>query len=146
MKFLKQLKAFFLKTFYKTEHLPDNVSAQEPISRFLFSKKQFTESTARISSGVFLPPKDSNQTSVYRTIDCSEKKIWWLAERYVGSTKPVLARVNIIVKHITDFELEIVPDCTPHPRHANIAKWPQSKSARKMIAAELTNRASLVVR
>jgi hypothetical protein len=146
MKFLKQLETFFLRIFYKTEYLPDNVLAQEPISRFLFSKREFTESTARIGTGVFLPPKNSIHRSVYRTINCSEKKIWWLADKYVALTKPVLARANIIAKHITDVGLEIVPDFTPHPRHANITKWPQSRSAMKMKAVELTNRASLVVK
>ena len=146
MKFLKQLKTFFLNIFSKSESLSDEVSAQEPISRFLFSKSQFTESTARISSNVFLPPKNSIHRSVYRTINYSEEKIWWLADNYVASTKPVLARANIIAKHITDVGLEIVPDFTPHPRHANITKWPESKSAKKMKAVELTNRASLVVK
>lgn len=146
MKFLKQLKTFFLRIFYKTERIPDNVSTLEPISRFLFSRSQFTESTARISSSVFLPPKNSNQTSVYRTINCSEEKIWWLASKYVASTKPVLARANIIAKHITDIGLEIIPDFTPHPRHANITNWPEDKSAIKMKAIALKNRASLVVK
>jgi len=146
MKFLKQLKTFFLKIFSKSESLSDKVSDQEPISRFLFSKREFTESTARIGTGVFLPPKNSLHRSVYRTINCSEEKIWWLASKYVASTKPVLARANIMAKHITGIGLEIKPDFIPHPRHANITNWPGGKSERKMKAVELANRASLVVK
>lgn len=146
MKFLKQLKTSFLKIFSKSESLSDKVSDQEPISRFLFSERQFTDSTANIASSVFLPPRNSNQTSVYRTINCSEKKIWLLAEQYVGSTKPVLARANVFAKHITDIKLEIVPDFTPHPRHANITNWPEGRLEMKRKAVDLKHKASLVVK
>jgi len=84
-------------------------------------------------------PNRNGETSVYRTIDLSEKDIYEIGQSYVAEplNKRLFGRTEIIVSAILDHDLRIEPHPHPHPRHANIVDWPEDTSKHKMIALEL---------
>lgn len=90
-------------------------------------------------------PNRNGETSVYRTIDLSEKEIYEIGQRYVAEVlgKGLLERAEIVVSTILEQDLRVEPYPDPHPRHANIVDWPEDKSKCRLIAIELAAAAQL---
>jgi hypothetical protein len=118
-------------------------------THFIFTPEHFNQAKDVINTAAFMPPKNK-ALSIYRICGCGERKIWWLGDWYVGrrrrDKKVVIARGDLKASEFLRMDLEIRPDRKPHPRHANVIKWPEDKPAQKMKAAELANKAKLFVK
>ncbi|PJA78768.1 MAG: hypothetical protein CO149_02625 [Nitrospirae bacterium CG_4_9_14_3_um_filter_51_5] len=135
--------------------MSEKVKAEEKISRFLFfTPGEFNARTQHISPQAFKPanpkPPDrpERQSSVYRTDNDTELKIWEVGDEFVAKPRnlPLLARADIQAGNVFKINLDILPDTRPHPRHANIVKWPDSPEARNMLGILLSQQAILIVR
>lgn len=124
----------------------DKVATSERIARYILSKRHFSTSNRTVKYGAYLPAQNG-ETSVYRTSTLPEAEIWKIGKQYVAEPmdRTLYARgdtpVSVIVKTI----LEVVPEITPHPLHANIVKWPSGKDEKKMLAVEIANEATLEI-
>ena len=96
--------------------------------------------------GAYLPAPNG-ETSVYRISNIPEKEIWDIGREYVAepSKRTLYARGDTTAALITKTGLEIVPETTPHPLHANIVNRPLQKDEQKMLAVEMANQAKLVM-
>lgn len=146
--FLKKL----LKGWVKFDPEPQptaNVAENETISRFLTSSGYLAKSKRIVKYGAFLPNRNG-ETSVYRVTGISNTDTWKIGEKYVrepiarkrGSCS-LHGRGDIEAIEIIDSKLTIKPKPTPHPRHADIIGWPESKEEKQMLATELANKAVL---
>jgi len=75
-----------------------------------------------------------------------EADIWWLADDVVMPDKPIQARADLTAATIRNSGLEVEPEPTPHPAHADIVGWPQEKPEQMETAKELATLSQLVVR
>jgi hypothetical protein len=145
-------KKLFLKKVEVISNLP--VNGEEAISRFIVSRYYFNNQTGNISPQAFKPasPKPperpDQQTSVYRTKSLNDAEIWAVGDDFVATKRniPILARADIQAEKIFNQDLEIIPDTRPHPRHANIVKWPENDEARQMKCLLLSKQATLLAR
>lgn len=135
--------------------MSEEVKAGEKVSRYLFfTPGEFNARTDHISPQAFKPanpkPPDrpERQSSVYRTESLTETKIWEVGDKFVAipRNRPLLARADIQAEKVFKINLDIIPDTRPHPRHANIVKWPDSPEARNMLGIILSQQATLIVR
>lgn len=147
MNCLKLLLRLCRIIFARFDHLPEQVKPDEMTTHFIFVREYFSQAKNIVRTGAFLPPKDK-RLSIYRTRCCNEEKIWWLGDWYVGRKrgKEVLARGDLQALEFARVDLEITPDRNPHPWHANVIGWPESKPLQKIKAAELAIKARLFVK
>ena len=145
MSYLRQLCRYLQIIFLKLDWLPARVSPSEPISRFIFSRDHVK--TGGVSFAAFMPSPRTHDTSVYRIRDCSERRIWLLGDLFVArkrkDNKMVLARADLTSQSVLKERLEVRPDPSPHPRHANITTWPTDKPQQKIKALALAQSAEL---
>jgi hypothetical protein len=143
-----------LSVFTSKKLADDIVTPSERISRYFLQKKgRCSPSKKTVSYGAFLPPSNLRE-SVYRTTNIANAEIWKIGEEYVakplsiklGKDKKIHGRADIAAVEIINRGLELSPDTTPHPLHANIVGWPEEKDEQKMLAVELANKASLHLR
>ena len=148
MTYLLQFWRFLQATFLKFDRVTSRVSPNEPISRFIFSREHFK--TGRVSSAAFMPSPKTLDISVYRIGGCGEKKIWLLGDLFVAAkrkdNRAILARGDVASELVFNEGLEIVPEPSPHPRHANISNWPSDKPHQKIKAMALAKGATLQLR
>lgn len=124
--------------------MQEEVSPSEWVARFIMQKSYFRSSDRTARHNAFMPNRNG-ETSVYRTIDLSEKEIYEIGQIYVAEPlgKRLFGHAEIVVSTILDQRLKVEPHPHPHPRHANIVDWPEDKSKHKMIALELAAYAQL---
>ena len=145
VQFLKRLLAIF----HGSADNPlqqDSVVASEQIARYILSKRYFSVSNRTVKYGAYLPAPNG-ETSVYRISNIVEKEIWDIGRKYVAgpSKRTLRARGDTTAVAISKTVLEISPETTPHPLHANIVNWPSEKDEQKMLAVEIANEATLVM-
>jgi hypothetical protein len=139
---------YFLSIFLKLDRVPAVVSSDERISRFIFYQRHIKG--GEISAAAFLPSRTTQDTSVYRTNRCSEKKVWLLGNLFVEGLRrdgrTIVARGDVISKAVFDQNLKIVSTTHPHPRHAVICNWPGDKFRQRIKAMALAQKARLHIR
>lgn len=115
------------------------------LSRFLFSKNQFSTLKKRVKYNAFVPHK--KEVSVYKTDNIDEREIWRIGKQFVATVrgKEIKARADIQEDIIIEQRLSVVSAPTPHFLHANIIDWPTEKSAIKLIAMVLAKNSKLVL-
>jgi hypothetical protein len=142
--FLKRLLAIFYGSTHKTSQ-QDSVVASEQIARYILSARYFSITKRTVKYGAYMPAPNG-ETSVYRISNIAENEIWDIGRKYVAgpSKRTLRARGDTTAELITKTGLEISPETTPHPLHANIVNWPSEKDEQKMLAVEIANEATLV--
>ena len=148
MAYLLQFWRFLQATFLKFDRVPSRVSPSEPISRFIFSREHVK--AGRVSSAAFMPSPKTLDISVYRTSGCGERKIWLLGDLFVAAkrrqNRGILARADLASQLVFNEGLDIIPEPSPHPRHANVTNWPSDKPQQRIKAMVLANGATLQLR
>ena len=148
MSYLGQFWRFLQATFLKLDRMPSRISPSEPISRFIFSREHVK--TGRVSSAAFVPSMKTLDVSVYRTSGCGERRIWLLGDLFVAAKRKdnrgILGRADLASQLIFNEGLVIIPETSPHPRHANVTNWPSDKPQQKIKAMALATGATLRLR
>ena len=113
------------------------VSNQEDITRYYFNSKNFRADNT-IKHNEFMPPANKRM-SVYRTTDLSSDQILDIGRMFVEPqrNKPIVGRGEMKALEVINCELEINPDTTPHPRHANIEGWYEDTEKNRLKALKL---------
>jgi len=145
MEFLKK----FFNIFPGFLHINNSnlVSENEIISRYLFQQKgKFSVDKKTVKHRAFLPPPN-NEMSVYRTSNLTEDFIWNIGGKYVAEPqgKECLARAELLKSIYTSNSLDVIPDTDPHPLHAKVVNWPNTKHERQLIASKLSVNSTLVL-
>lgn len=150
MSYLDRLRRFWDRIYQKPDLLPSDIDPRERLSRFILTKRHIKPATSRVSPQAFIPSTRTAETSVYRTERCAEQAIWEIGDNYVTalhpSHKPVIGRADLIAQVVFTQQLRVVSSPVPHPRHANIIGWPVEREKILMIATELADKATLIIR
>lgn len=148
MNYLLRFWRFLQATFLKIDRIPGPVSVIEPVSRFILFRDHIK--TDHVSFAAFMPSPKTMDVSVYRTLGCSERKIWLLGDLFVAArrkdNRTILARADLASQLVFNQGLNIVPEPLPHPRHANVTRWPGDKPQQKIKAMALATGATLQLR
>lgn len=89
------------------------------------------------------------ETSIYRTDKCLSGAVWTLCSEHVDDhAKPRIMKAlgTCTAALILDQQLRFDADGRPHPRHANIIDWPESKHAQKIIQQKIAGNMTLELR
>ncbi len=119
------------------------VSNEEELSRYIYETSKYNTATGKINHRIFLPrfndKTESYETSMFRTLSISRnsKKIWKLGSDFSDGRKPI-ARGITTAKEVRSIKpLEVVPETSPHPLHANIVNWPHKKEEQMDLARSI---------
>ena len=121
-----------------------NVSPEEKLTRFIFSKRYFSKKNKTVKYGAFIPPQDSKDLSVYRISSISDAnsdtEVWKIGEKYVQQEgRSIKARADLLAKVVYENDLTVIPDTVPHRLHANITPFPLDRITRQIIATKLAD-------
>lgn len=97
--------------------MPDNISDDEYLVRFLTSSRWFN--TTAVRPAAFLPYK--GETSVSRHDPKPSTTLWKLADKQ--NLPNVYGAAIVKARDIRNILLQVIPD-EPPPRHAVIRNWP----------------------
>ncbi len=122
-----------------------DVSEQEKLSRFIFSRSHFSPTKGEVKFGAFIPPKGSKDLSVYRISTLDDEAIWEIGLTEVQRAQGLKARADLLAKVVFDIGLEVVPETSTHALHANITPWSDDEVERKSLATELALKSRLVI-
>ena len=126
--------------------LPNVVSPEESLGRYLPEDTYFSRSRGAVKPKAFMPTRDLI-LSVFRIHGLKLKEIWEIGQREVIDAMPqskvLYGIANIEVYKVQEKDLIVDPDNKPL-RHANILGWPEEKGRQHSIAQELAAEARLV--
>lgn len=116
----------------------------EPITRFIYSKRHFSIEKQTINTAAF-DPKPNPDLSVFRIRRLSQLQIWDLAEKHISPlrTPRLKARGDLSISDVLNLKLVFSPDTESHKRHSVILGWPDSRDEILELSAELATIASL---
>ena len=130
--------------------LPDDISDDEPLSRFLTSDSQFNRLMPRPSA--YMPSSIDDKTSVFRQSITDLPALWAIADSEIRGDRRVRAVAQVNAADVRRARLDVQAH-EPPPRHANIIGWPsgeidrdQMKAQQKEFALLLAQSAKLVRR
>ena len=120
-----------------------NISHSEDLTRYILNH-HYIRSNKTVRWNALIPNRDG-ETSVYRITGISDTEIFEIGEMFVANLigKPLLGRTDIGVLKIFKQRLNVRPEPSPHPRHANIYGWPDERPEQRLIAMELAAEAQL---
>ena len=136
-----------------------NVSPDEKVARFIFSRGDFSTQNGTVKFKAFMPPRNSeirtlysSDLSVYRISalsdgkKLSEDQVWKIGREYVQTAGRILkARADLSVDDVYQNTLKVVPAPSPHKRHANITPFPANRTACQRMATKLALASELVI-
>ena len=120
-----------------------NVSPDEKLTRFIFSKSHFSKKNQTVKYAAFIPPVDSRDLSVFRILSISDSEVWRIGKEDVQGNRTLKARADLLATQVNQMDLKVVPDTKTHTLHANITPFPLDKIARQRIATKLANASKL---
>jgi hypothetical protein len=148
--YLERLWKFLRAISLWTDWISREVSLSEHISRFILDGRHMKGAKGWVSPAAFMPSTKTKVTSVYRTSRCDEGRIWLIGELFVErkrkDKRKILGRADIEITLVFQEGLGIQAHLLPHPRHADLTKWPDDKAQQKDKALALAQAAILSVR
>jgi hypothetical protein len=91
-------------------------------------------------------PVPDGRTSVFRTKGLDGAAVWAIGEAIAKRrNQPLHARAEITAGEVTRAKLTVALS-EPPPRHCNIEGWPAEKSAQKLVAIDLADASTLMLR
>ncbi len=121
--------------------LPDTVSDEEDLARFLMSSSHFNATMAKPSA--FLPSPNDRETSVIRHGSEPRADLWAIAARDVAGARKVHGAAIVKASDVRTADLE-VSAAEPPPRHAAIKGWPWLDEDLVLQKAQQKERAALI--
>ena len=124
-----------------------SIQPDEDLTRYILTKGYYRSSDHTVKRAAFMPAKADRKTSVYRSSGLSGDEIWDMGHSFVAAprAKPLLGRADILAHHVSEEALHLEEDVRMHPRHANIAGWPDGKPEQLLVAMKLSQKANLVL-
>lgn len=147
---LKNILHILRRIFIKDQIININkIDDSEEITRFIFSRKQYSIENKIVKTTAFYPPptNDPNNISVFRIKSLSENSIWELGYREVAlkRRKDIKVRGDMIVGELRKEDVNIEPYTKDmHIRHANII-LPSDELRAKTIASKIATLAILKI-
>lgn len=127
--------------------LPEQVTDEEDLARFLTSSSQFNSKMVKPS--VFLPEPIAQETSVFRHGSEPQEGLWAIGYEYAAQDRILHGAAIIKAREVRIIQLEVMA-YEPPPLHPAIRNWPwvdndpvMQKARQKELANLLANKAQL---
>ena len=141
-RFLRQLRSFFAG-FIQYRRFRRPPDAVEELTRYIFSKSHFSQTSNRIKPAAFLPAPSPVETSVFRMNSLAVSKVQRLGQQLGARRSQTLhAWASVLAGAVFGIGLQVRPDNRP-ARHAAIMGWPEEKHERLTLAQQLAAAAAL---
>jgi hypothetical protein len=117
-------------------------------ARFIFQGGHYRKlPPAAPKPNAFLPHPSELKTSAIWTDDLADQEVWSIGD-LLGQPRNQQpeARADLHIAAISEAQLTVESDPTPHPRHFNLCGWPVAKDEQKSIALLLCKRSTLMQR
>ena len=101
--------------------LPDIVSDDEDLARFLTSSSQFNAYMAKPAA--FLPSTNDRETSVFRHGSEPRDALWAIGNEHAARNRTLHGAAIVKARDVRAVLLEVIAE-EPPPRHAAIRGWP----------------------
>jgi hypothetical protein len=127
--------------------LPELVSADESLARFLTSSNHFN--TKGVKAAAFSLSREQQETSVFRHDGNPSDELWAIGDAHLGRAYHGAAIMK--VRDVKAASLDVSAD-EPPPRHAVIKGWPwldddRLRKARQMeVALQVASNAALLLK
>jgi len=114
------------------------VDGAEPLRRFITAKNWINRTTGNVKPVAFVPRETERGTSMYRVLSTREQVLWRLGTIIASGTHAGVLhgqselRARKAASCGLDFELGRIPSL-----HVDMIGWPDSKSARLLLAEKL---------
>jgi hypothetical protein len=123
---------------------PQAVGSSEVLARFILHDSYIRENgTIRPNAFIPYPYPD---LSITRHIGLSDRLIWEIGDRIAQQcSKNLHGRGDVPAHVFLERKLTVVPDDPPdptNPNHANVRGWPGDKAGQKMLAQEISAKAT----
>ena len=126
------------------------LNSNEKLTRFLFSKNNYSFKYKRVKLGSFMPPPNSTSLSMCHITGVEEREIWTMCEKDIEPIrkKTAKARADIAVSDIlvASRKLSCILDRIGYKNHVSVNGWPTEKDMRQVIAQDLAVRSELKIR
>ena len=144
LELLREVLRSFIQTLLGRQS-PDAVGAEEPLTRYIYSRRQFNPSRGTVDATAFMPEPSPRETSVYRIDGLETEAISEIGARIGRDRQRTMhARADLTAHHVTSVELRVQPDPPPE-HHAVIIGWPDDKDATMSRAQVLAALSRLVL-
>lgn len=123
-------------------HVP-SVSSDELLARYVLFSRHFRSSDNTVKPDAFMP-HPRVELSMTRHVQASEEELWKEGDRIAALRNATLyGRADVGAKVFTDQGLTVMeaPIIPENPNHANAVGWPDEKSAQKLKALEVAEKA-----
>lgn len=124
--------------------LPENVSDEEFLARFLTSSGHFNSLGAKHAA--FMPSAKDGKTSVFRHGHEPSEALQAIGKQHVAGERRLFGAAMITAAEVRAVSLELKA-CEPPDRHADIVRWPWraedpdfAKGERKLLAMALAQK------
>lgn len=132
--------------FTHREEVSPEVSSEEIIGRFINQRSYYRPSEGTVKHNAFMPASNG-ELSVYRISNLINEQVWAIGDEFVANRgRNILGHAKVLASCITTEGLLILSKPKPHPLHADVVNWPESKSEQKLKAMLLAANASLKLR
>lgn len=121
--------------------LPDTVSDEEDLARFLTSSGHYNAQIVKPSA--FLPSPKHQNTSVFRHGKEPLQDLKDLGEKYIQTERRIHGVGVLRARDVRSAKLDVVSK-EPPPKHANIEGWPWFENDPELQRAQQKERASLM--
>jgi len=152
-----RLMAWFRRKFLRIsdgytgqgDEQPSTVAPHELVTRFIHYSDHYAATKGRVKPAAIGPLRNPAtgrlETSVFRADGVSSDLLWNICQAFVDDLsrgRAMKARGTCRASVFLNENLAFDADGTPHPRHANVIGWPESKHEQKnlqqKIAAQMT--------
>ncbi len=130
--------------------LPEFVSDDEDLARFLTSSSQFN--SIMVKPSAFLPNPKDGETSVFRHGAEPRDELWKIGLELAAGDRMLHGAAIVKARRVRAAHLDVTPS-EPPPRHAVIIRWPwldddpdMQRAYQKERAALLAQAADLILR
>jgi hypothetical protein len=132
-----------IETISSNEKQPEAISADEELSRFIFSSEHLNNNKTIVKAAAFMPNRNL-KTSVFRksrmsSDEYNHKKTDIAKLR----NKELRAAVLIKVSSVLGASLQVEPEESEHKWHADLIGWSENKHEQKTMAQALAREASV---
>ena len=135
-------KKYWVSIFKKRKKLSEIVEDNEPLAKYIFSRKHFSKKNKRVVPQAFMPRKNENEISVFRNENCPEDCMLKIGKKIGENRSTLRAYCSVLTKDvraIPDLKVESDTSKKQHRRHANIIICNYNDAKTKKIAKKLAD-------
>lgn len=120
------------------------IADDELLARAIVSSSWLHKADNSLKPSAFMPDPEWEPVSMSRHNSATEEELWKDC-RFVATRrgKVLYGRADVLARIVREQDLDVIADPTPeNPNHVVASGWPKDRSAQRLKAMEIANRAT----